>query len=256
MADQQQLKLLTTHVSAWNQWREQNPEIIPDLQGANLRNFNLKGVNLIKANLENANFYGANLSEASFSQANLRGSDFTSANCFKAIFDEADVSYSYLTQADFSKAYLVKANLKGVYLIDAYLVEANLKDANLNEADLSNAYLIGANLTGTKCHATIFSGADLTAAKGLHITTEAQILTDIHQVQATPKQFTQDKSVSHQTLREEMDALRLENTKLKVQLYELYEEHSRLINQVSEGKIGNKLRHSSQEEEKRRYIHL
>ena len=36
MADEEQLKILRQGVDAWNEWREKNPELRPDLHGTNL----------------------------------------------------------------------------------------------------------------------------------------------------------------------------------------------------------------------------
>jgi len=36
MANQAHLQVLASGVAAWNQWRQDNPEVIPDLSGAAL----------------------------------------------------------------------------------------------------------------------------------------------------------------------------------------------------------------------------
>jgi uncharacterized protein YjbI with pentapeptide repeats len=48
-------------VTAWNEWREENPYIFPDLSEANLS----------KADLSKANLGGADLSEANLSSPRL-----------------------------------------------------------------------------------------------------------------------------------------------------------------------------------------
>ena len=62
MANQEQLDLLGQSVEVWNQWREEHPEIEPDLSGANL-----EGVRLLGAHLERAR-----LSRACLEKADLR----------------------------------------------------------------------------------------------------------------------------------------------------------------------------------------
>jgi hypothetical protein len=57
-------------VSAWNQWRSEHPEIIPDLRVANL----------VGADLSDANMRGADLSEANLGMANLSDADLHGAN--------------------------------------------------------------------------------------------------------------------------------------------------------------------------------
>jgi len=63
------LEILRQKVEGWNDWRRENPEVEPDLSGANLEGADLYGANLSEAilngaNLAWANLYGANLSGA------------------------------------------------------------------------------------------------------------------------------------------------------------------------------------------------
>ncbi len=64
MANEEHLALLKQGVNVWNEWREKNPKIRPDLRGADLRGENPK----------RENFSGAD-----FSKANIQGADFTNA---------------------------------------------------------------------------------------------------------------------------------------------------------------------------------
>lgn len=57
------------NMKIWNQWRKDNPKIIPDLLGANLSRAKLIGVDLSGVYLLAANLSRANLSEADLSEA-------------------------------------------------------------------------------------------------------------------------------------------------------------------------------------------
>ena len=50
MADEEHLKIIRQGAAAWNDWRENEP----DLRGADLSGANLKGTILLKANLSGA----------------------------------------------------------------------------------------------------------------------------------------------------------------------------------------------------------
>ena len=50
MANQEHIDRLLHSVDAWNQWRDDNIDILPDLQGANLSQNDLRNANLIGAN--------------------------------------------------------------------------------------------------------------------------------------------------------------------------------------------------------------
>jgi len=62
MANEEHLKILKQRVEAWNEWREKNPQITPDLSKANLIMADLSGANLNKAVLIGADLIMTNLS--------------------------------------------------------------------------------------------------------------------------------------------------------------------------------------------------
>jgi len=49
MANQQHLDILKQGVEIWNQWREEHPDITPDLREADMSGRHLAHANLIKA---------------------------------------------------------------------------------------------------------------------------------------------------------------------------------------------------------------
>ena len=66
MANVEQLNLIERGVESWNQWREQNANVKPDLsesdlRQANLQKSNLSHTNLNKVKLQFSNLTGANL---------------------------------------------------------------------------------------------------------------------------------------------------------------------------------------------------
>ena len=54
MANPEHVEILKRGVEVWNKWREENPDVKPDLSYADLRG----------ANLDNADLSGVSLSEA------------------------------------------------------------------------------------------------------------------------------------------------------------------------------------------------
>ncbi len=54
MANEEHLKILKQGVEAWNEWKEKNPQITPDLSKANLYKADLTGADLYKADLAGA----------------------------------------------------------------------------------------------------------------------------------------------------------------------------------------------------------
>jgi hypothetical protein len=67
MADEKQLAIIRGGSNAWSLWRDANPDVIPNLAGADFveanRSYaNLGGADIRKANLGTAHLMGANLS--------------------------------------------------------------------------------------------------------------------------------------------------------------------------------------------------
>jgi len=61
MADPKHLEILNRGVDVWNEWRENNPDIRPDLKEANFFKTTLSGANFFNTILSRAEFHIANL---------------------------------------------------------------------------------------------------------------------------------------------------------------------------------------------------
>jgi hypothetical protein len=61
MANEEHVALLKQGVAVWNAWRDENPNIFPNLSEADLSEADLSRANLSWANLVEANFTGADL---------------------------------------------------------------------------------------------------------------------------------------------------------------------------------------------------
>lgn len=128
MANSIHLSFLKQGIEVWNNWREHNPNIIPDLSKADLSGLNLNqgdfryaklhSVNLRKAQLYNTNFCNADLRAADLSRAKIAGADFSNADLTKADFSNTDatddISVNFenakIKGTNFTKANLNKAN--------------------------------------------------------------------------------------------------------------------------------------------------
>ena len=194
-ANDEHVALLKKGADALNKWREANPDICPDLSGADLR-----GATLFEADLSGANLSGADLRRADLAKADLGGAILFEADLRGATLFEAYLSGANLSEADLRKADLVGADLRWADLSGATLAGANLfegdlsgadlsradlgglilfranlsraklfkahlRQANLSEADLSGADLTYAILEGSLLVNTDFSGADLTGCR-------------------------------------------------------------------------------------------
>jgi hypothetical protein len=167
MANPEHLAILKQGVDGWNQWRNQNRHIIPDLSGADLSEAFLSGVDLIAAILVRANLYkallkGANLSEADFSNANLMYANLCQAN-----LSGADLIKAGLTMAELCEANLKAVNLSGAELYESNLYRASLQLADLTLANFKGTNLNNADLSGASLAGTVFADINLSGALGL-----------------------------------------------------------------------------------------
>lgn len=141
MVNQEHYARLKEGVQAWNRWRDNNRNIIPDLSRAYLSGANLIGADLSRTLLKGANLGGANLTDADLSEATLSEANLSRANLNEADLFLTDLFLTDLTDADLS---------------DAILSEANLSDAILNGTNLSRTQVLGTDFTSAK-----FTGACL-----------------------------------------------------------------------------------------------
>jgi Uncharacterized low-complexity proteins len=154
MANQEHLDILKQGVEAWNRWREENPDIQPDISKANLRKADLYKINLSKANL-----YMADLGQAFFTEANFEGANLEEANLEYAILALTNFVAANLHKANLIGATLILANLESANLRGARFATANLESANLSRTDLRNAEIFWAILVRAN-----LDYADLTSA--------------------------------------------------------------------------------------------
>jgi uncharacterized protein YjbI with pentapeptide repeats len=105
-------KKLLQGVEAWNVWREENPEIKPnlnnaelckvplayaDLRYANLRYADLSSAMLYKTLLRGADLRNVDLEDANLEEADLRGADLRGAILNGVKWDEANLDRALMT---------------------------------------------------------------------------------------------------------------------------------------------------------------
>jgi hypothetical protein len=177
MANPEHLEILKQGVQIWNRWREENPDIRPDLSEMNLIGANFNGADLSHADLTGTYLGGADLNGVNLNRADLNGADLIGANLIGADLSEAslvrtDLIGSDLSKANLHRAKLTNAKLSGailseVNLSESDLIQADLTEVDLSKADLSEAYLWKTDLSQARVGWTKFGDIDLSETKGL-----------------------------------------------------------------------------------------
>jgi hypothetical protein len=145
MANDEHVALLKKGVDAWNEWRDENPDIRPDLSKADLNNARLNGAKLGFADLRGANLFEAWLGEADLSGANLIGAslfraDLIGVNLFRADLSAADLQFAALVEADLTDADLTGCRIYGISAWGLKLERAkqqNLLITRVGEPDIT-----------------------------------------------------------------------------------------------------------------------
>ncbi|MCF7810983.1 toll/interleukin-1 receptor domain-containing protein, partial [bacterium] len=144
MANPEHVKIIKQGVEVWNKWREDNPDIRPDLQEADLAfifilkghhaGLNLKDANLVEANLEGVNFIDADISSADLLGANMEGANLLGADLLFANLTDVNLEGANLAETILYFTNLTCAKLKNANFSDSQLDQTIFADVNLNEA--------------------------------------------------------------------------------------------------------------------------
>lgn len=140
MPNEEHLNILRKGVSVWNDWRRVNPQIKPDLSGADLHGIPLSAPsNLRISDFEDSiSDYDFCLSESS--RMNASGIDLRLANLRDTNLEEADLRGQYLKCT----------KLDGSNLKNARLEYATLISTNCNQANLSGCRIYGISVWSLK----------------------------------------------------------------------------------------------------------
>lgn len=134
-------------ITFWNEWRNKNPEITPDLTGIDLREIKiLKGIDFHEATLCKAIFFKSNLEKANFNGADCLYVDFQESILRNTSFKKASICDTNLIMADLNGADFENASIDG-----STLMHSDLSNALLNGLNLNNTHLVNCNVTGITC---------------------------------------------------------------------------------------------------------
>jgi len=148
-ADSEHIELLRRGPRPWNEWRAENPSIVPNLVGISLTigDRQLGPINGGPINLAHARLRHASLSHATLTGADLRGADLADTDLRDARLEGADLSGADLSDAVLERADLSRADLSAANLCGANLADArNLTTAQLHGAEGDATTVLPANV--------------------------------------------------------------------------------------------------------------
>lgn len=166
MANSKHVEILLSGVENWNQWRLDNPDVQPDLEGVVLKDQNLENINLNGANLKGAQWQNIGLDAALLEGAILIAVNWKKVSGVGADFSEADFTKAKLTNCDFRKADLrhtcfAETSMEGCNFSGARLTEVNFGEATLDKIDFFEAFLDKPDFNQTTLIKPVFSVSQL-----------------------------------------------------------------------------------------------
>jgi uncharacterized protein YjbI with pentapeptide repeats len=179
------LALLGQGAAAWNEWRSDHPDVVPEFRDVNLDGRDLEGFDFHRAKFVNVLMQKANLSRACFDEAFVKDTLLTDSVVERAMFRRTNFyrsrlinldlrscafsplmfSETLLWNANFSGCDLKRANFSKCDLHQARLTQTQLDGASLTDCDLTDAQLQGARLADADLQLSAFIGADLSGAQ-------------------------------------------------------------------------------------------
>ena len=145
MANAKHLQILLQGVGPWNQWRENNRTIQPDLTQVDLRKAIFSGADMSEANLNGSDLRGVDLRGVAFLKAELNGADLSGA----------DLRSAFLVATHFRVAFLRGVNLRNAHLQSAEFFQTDLDGADFTDATMGYTTLVDVHLGPAKGLATV-----------------------------------------------------------------------------------------------------
>ncbi|BCS89987.1 pentapeptide repeat-containing protein [Pseudodesulfovibrio sediminis] len=200
MANPDHLKILEQGVETWNKWREDNPEVVPDFQNAELNGLICNAPELVGLQSDNQIFqwktiqwlhggeavvvafdpiekmtiHGINFQGVDFRGAQLKGAKFLGADFKEADLRGANLHMALLWGTIFHKAKLnnvvfdfVEAYGSSFYkakFTDAFLQSVKFQRTNCVEVSFKRTKCLGADFSDSAIELANFQSAKLTKA--------------------------------------------------------------------------------------------
>lgn len=121
MANAEHVEILSEGIESWNEWRRQNPEVIPDLSGVDLRLRDMTGVNLRFANLHRTDLEGAILDSADLRGYFYRRRGLEGDSWWKRHFPRTDLRGANLENTNTRDVrYNRRARYRGIRIESSY----------------------------------------------------------------------------------------------------------------------------------------
>jgi uncharacterized protein YjbI with pentapeptide repeats len=160
VAENEHIERLNAGRSAWNEWRDREPEVRADLsghsifdgncrflnlRGADLRGFQARSTHFAKSDFTGADLDGADFLASWFQDCDFRGAKARRANFGSCLLRDADFTAADLTSANFSEARLIRSDFTDAVLNECHVYGVSVWDVVLEGAEQKDLVVTGSN---------------------------------------------------------------------------------------------------------------
>jgi uncharacterized protein YjbI with pentapeptide repeats len=168
-------ELLSQGAQAWNQWRQENPTLIPlipqlDMTTASFSEFDFSNVQFPGARITRSTFDEVNFSGARFLDSVIIGSSFTDTTLTRAIFEntqiiDSDFSGTNLSGSNWQDVELVGSSFLATELTGSRFTRVNMVSISFEKAHLEDSVFDHAKMTDVSFRSSDMQKAKFTAAE-------------------------------------------------------------------------------------------
>lgn len=141
MANDGHLEILDQGIKFWNEWREENREIRPNLSLLKSYDSDMMKIDLIGCILNKVLFKGVDLSESNLNEANLINAKFDDVWCYKSNFSRSKIINAHFNYVNLERSELMYSKFENSHLNRVKLNNSNIKKSNLNRIKLEKSEL-------------------------------------------------------------------------------------------------------------------
>ncbi len=176
MIAQDIIEILKQGAEAWNIWRKDNPELIPDLRNKTIigAGLNLAGINLKKSILDGTKFIAADLHNANFSETTLIGTSFNNSNLSRAVFKNSmlirvhcwanSLQHSVFQSTTVLESSFIGSDFQHSVFSDSHFNLTDLRKVNFSQTDIKKSKFRGVNFSEALLQRAIIEDSDFSKA--------------------------------------------------------------------------------------------
>ncbi len=157
MANEKHLNIFRKGKNVWNEWRNNNPNIIPDFRKYNFYDDQIKYNSIYgQPYLEGYNFDGVDFFETS-----MRDGDYINCSFNGSKMNYVDACFANFFDCKFNDASIRVSKIGSASFIDCEFFKTNLSYCSAEETSFNNCYIESTNLSNISFIKTNFSNSTL-----------------------------------------------------------------------------------------------